>query len=297
MLRSALNAMGTRFEIFMSGSDAVQLRALAEEAWREVERLDSEWSRFRERSEVARVNRGAFRAPVRVGAELMELLMRVDALHRRTARCFDPAAVVGFAGAWGSVELDPVGRTVRFRDERVRLDLGAIGKGYAVDEVVDLLRGGGVESALVHAGRSSVAGFGRDWRVGIPRLDAALAGLRAVDLGASTEDVRLLREVILRDGALGISATWAPSDEQIEGSLRRPHLLDPRTGGFVEGLSMGLVSTRSAADADALATAVVVGGEPLQRQLASDGDGVRSLRVTAGLGGGLLTEINYDFWD
>ena len=87
--------MGTRFELLLVGPDPEHLRAVAEEALDEIERIDRAWSVFRLDSELSQVNRSAVREPIRISQELMDLLLRAEELRDLTQGAFD-AAVGGF---------------------------------------------------------------------------------------------------------------------------------------------------------------------------------------------------------
>src|SRR5882762_4798091 len=152
----ARHAMATRFELVLHGENAVALRAAGEEALEEIDRLENQLSLYRPGSEIAQLNSRAAREAVRVTPELFSLLQHAKQLHAETSGAFDItiAPLVrcwGFMGGSGKmpaaeeiaeararvgmahVLLDANNRTVRFAREGVMLDLGAIGKGYAVE--------------------------------------------------------------------------------------------------------------------------------------------------------------------
>src|SRR5262245_5142912 len=159
----ARNAMATRFEIILYGNDPVSLRATGEEALDEVERLENQLSLYRPTSDIAHLNARAAREPVRVDPALFHLLEQARKLHQETDGAFDItiAPLVrcwGFMGGTGRipsraeiaearkkvgmhlVQLDGATCSVRFAREGVMLDLGAIGKGYAIERAADLLK-------------------------------------------------------------------------------------------------------------------------------------------------------------
>src|SRR5262249_39572735 len=139
---------------------------------------------YRPSSEIANLNARASREPVRVTPPLFSLLEQASRLHNESGGAFDItiAPLVrcwGFMGGTGClprkedleaaktevgmhlVELNPEDFTVRFCREGVMLDLGAIGKGYAIERAVELLKEAGVTSALIHGGTSTIYGLGR----------------------------------------------------------------------------------------------------------------------------------------
>jgi thiamine biosynthesis lipoprotein len=151
-------------------------------------------------------------------------------------------AVVGL----DRVELDDERRTVRFRRPGVELNFGSIGKGCALDHMTALLRGRGVPQALVSAGGSSLRAFGDD-------------GF-AVDVRSPRAAGPLLR-LTLSEAALGTSGA---GEQFFEAEGRRyGHVLDPRTGWPAEGVLSASVAAADAATADALSTALLVGGVEL----------------------------------
>ena len=193
----ACQAMATRFEIVLAGHDPVRLRAAGEEALHEIGRLEAQLSLYRPESEIAEVNARAAREPVRVSPRVFALLQQAERLSRESNGAFDItiAALVrcwGFRDGQGTmpdpgdlarareqtgmhlVHLNPEDGTVHFLREGVMLDLGAIGKGYAVDRAVEILREAGVTSALIHGGTSTVYALGRPpeaefWKVAIAK--------------------------------------------------------------------------------------------------------------------------------
>jgi len=279
----ARNAMATRFEIVLHGENAVALRAAGEEALTEIEKLEDRLSLFRPHSEIAHVNARAAREPVRVTPEVFALLDRAQQLHAETEGAFD-ITIAPLMRAWGFqqgtgkppppgavelaravtgmrlVHLDPAEFRVRFEKPGVMIDLGAIGKGYAVETAAELLREAGVESALLHGGTSTLYAIGHPpdketWEIAIETPPA----LRATRLP--------LGRIPLRDTALSVSAIWGKFFEW-EG-LMVGHVIDPRTGQPSGAAALAAVQCASATDTDALSTALLVRGveglEPIGR--------------------------------
>ena len=269
-VRLALQAMATRFELLMFGSDPVSLRAAGEEALREIKLLEQQLSFYDPSSEVSRVNREAAQGPVRVTARLFKLLQAADGHASSTQGAFDITVAPlmrcwGFVrdqGAWPSdsalsqartltgmslVQLNEQDRTVQFLRPGVEIDLGGIGKGYAIEEATDILRQCGVDSALLHGGTSSVGAVGAPpnepdgWTVGI------------VD---PTDQTRMTSSIKLRDEALSVSATWGKSFRHNEADWG--HVIDPRSGLPVQGAVIAAVSAASATWCDALSTSLLI---------------------------------------
>jgi FAD:protein FMN transferase len=263
-------AMACRFEVLLSGEDR-RHTAAAHEALREADRLDAAWSIHRADSALAILNRSAAEAPVPVDAELFAVLTRAEELWRRTGGAFDVTTTPlsrcwGFVGRQGRVPgdaeieaaravvgvqhvaLDADARTVRFRVHGAELNLGAIGKGAAVDAIAVLLSRRGVRHALVSAAGSSARALGgRD-------------GGFAVDVTSPLVD-RPLARLRLRRGALGTSGIGLQS--VMQDRRRFGHVIDPRTGWPATGVISATVVADDAATADALSTAMLIGGPSL----------------------------------
>ncbi len=272
-LRVHRTAMACRVEVVVSGAQASALRS-ARAALDEADRLEAMLTVFRDTSALVHVNRSAAQQPVAVPSELFELLQRSLTLHRDTDRAFDISSTP-LSRCWGflrregrlpmpaeidaaracvamdAMTLDAADSTVFFRHRGLELNLGAIGKGYVLDRMAAGLRNSGVGDALLSAGRSSVIAIGGErpgWRV---------------DLRSLVRD-EVLGRLVLRDAALGTSGA---GDQYFElNGVRYGHVLDPRTGWPASGVRSASVVTDSAADADALSTAFLVGGLDLARR-------------------------------
>ena len=248
--------------------------AAARSALDEADRLEAMLTVFRDTSDLVRVNRLAAQYPVTVPGELFELLQRSLALHRATDRAFDISSTP-LSRCWGflrregrlplpaeiesaracvdmeAMTLDTAAQTVFFRHPGVELNLGAIGKGYVLDRMASGLRAAGLRDALVSAGRSSVVAIGGPsggWRV---------------DLRSMVRD-EVIGRLFLRDAALGTSGAGEQFFEL--NGIRYGHIIDPRTGWPASGVRSASVVAGSAANADALSTAFLVGGVDLARR-------------------------------
>src|SRR5215471_15752641 len=173
------NAMGTVFTIYLYTETGEEAEVALEAAFEEIERVEEALSNYRESSELSRINRLAAQQPVTTDPEVFALLETALSCGRRSHGAFD--VTVGplmrtwgfFRGegryptdeelcssrynvGWEKMYLDPATRRVRFAAPELELDLGAIGKGYAVDRVVKVLLETGVEAVLVDAGSSTL---------------------------------------------------------------------------------------------------------------------------------------------
>jgi len=311
----ACNAMATRFEIVLHGANAAALRAAGEEALDEVERLEAQLSLYRPSSEIARVNALAARRPVRVSPAVFQLLEQARRLHGESGGAFDItiAPLVrcwGFMGGPGQlpdpaqialarslvgmqhVILDPEECSVRFDLEGVMLDLGAIGKGCAIDRAARALRESGVTSALIHGGTSTTCAIGHPpsaegWKVAIAPPPIALfsatsgKGEAKEDSPASAAPTHAQPSpptLLLRDEALSVSAGWGKSFES--GGRTYGHVLDPRTGEPVSETLLAAVALPCATETDALSTALLVAGAAGAKALAGLRPAMRTLIIT-----------------
>jgi thiamine biosynthesis lipoprotein len=262
-------AMACRFEVVLSAEDASHVGA-ARAALDEIDAIEHALTWFRETSELSRLNREAAASPVPVDPSLFELLALCGELFEATGGAFDPTSTP-LSRAWGfldragrvpspealtlarastgfgHVRLDTSRRTVSFDRAGVELNLGSIGKGWALDRIAGGLRARGVPRALLTAGGSSQRGWG--------------GGAFEVALTSRGEELGTLR---LRDAALGTSG---PGEQGFEADGRRfGHVLDPRTGWPAAGVRSATAVADDAAVADALATAFLVGGEVVARR-------------------------------
>jgi thiamine biosynthesis lipoprotein len=273
-IRVQRNAMACRFEVVLPGDAASQISE-ARAALDEADRLEAKLTVFGESSDVVYVNRHAAGGPVTVDAELFDLLADCQRIHADTDGAFDITSTP-LSRCWGFlrregripsvaeidearrtvglhlVALDPVTRTVSFHRAGVELNLGAIGKGYALDCMAARLVSDGVHDAVLSAGGSSVLAIGGGRR-GWP-----------IDLRSKRATRGRLARVHLKNGAL---ATSGAGEQYVDaGGRRYGHVIDPRTGWPACGLLSVTVVTANAAMADALSTAFLVGGVELGEQ-------------------------------
>jgi thiamine biosynthesis lipoprotein len=271
-LRAARRAMATRFEVVVPYGTP-DARSIAESAFDEIDRLEQQLTVFRDGSEVSRLNRLAPHVAVTVEPNLFRLLQSAEQMTAETEGAFDITAGA-LVKAWGfyrgprrvpsdaerlealrrvgmqHVVLDAENRTVRYLKSGLEINLGSIGKGYALDRAAACLRSEwNVSAALLHGGQSSVYAVGsepgtrRGWMIGI---------------GHPWDAERRLATVRLRDRALGTSAA---TFRHVEYQGRKlGHILDPCTGWPAEGIASATVIAPTAAEADALATAFFILG-------------------------------------
>ena len=243
-------AMATQAEVRLFGDDVAQLDAVAEMAFDEIARVEQLLSRFDATSELSRINRDAAGGACLVDFELLQILSDCRAWWLLTEGAFDIASgsrdESGAPLTLDAVELDVERRLVSFRASGVRLDLGAYGKGYALDCVAKLMRNQGVTSALLDLGTSSLVAIGAP-------LDAPAW---TIDLQNRSEISSPFETLTLCDAALSTSAVWhSPRDHAITSDL-----LDPNTGQPLKTTATCTVIAPTATTAEALSTAFVVMG-------------------------------------
>jgi thiamine biosynthesis lipoprotein len=257
--------MGTRVSTTLWHADAARANACNERIFAEIQRIDALMSTYREDSEISEINRNAVTSAVEIGTELARLIERSIYFSKLSHGAFDITyASVGYAydyraglqpGAdaveaklpaidYRHIELD--GRRIRFAHPDVRIDLGGIAKGYAVDRAMDITRACGIQNAMISAGGDSrILGDhgGRPWIIGIrhPRDPDGIA----------------LR-VPLADSAISTSGDY----ERFflaEGD-RVHHIIDPATGRSAEGSWSATVIGPDAMTTDALSTTIFILG-------------------------------------
>lgn len=304
------DAMACRFEVVFNAGEVPSDTELAIDALDVVDAVEERISIYRTGSELSQINAGAAEGWVDVSPETWHLLARAHELWRQTGGAFDLAAgalvrVWGFlqrqgrtpgdaeltrareASGMQHVELDAANRRVRFLRPGVELNPGGIGKGFAIDRALALLARSSVPSALVHGGQSSVAARGTQgpdtggrhgWRVGLRH---------------PLRPGRRLATITLDDRALGTSGSG--TQFFVDRGRRLGHILDPRTGLPADGVISATVLAESAADADALATALYVLGPDGLPVVAPPRSNVAAVLVLPAPGNGVRVVLaNFD---
>ncbi|HLS82391.1 MAG TPA: FAD:protein FMN transferase [Steroidobacter sp.] len=262
--------MGTRIVVELWADSPEAGQAAIDAALQEMRRIDAAMSTYKADSELSLLNQLAATQPVRVSQELFDLL--AESLHysritngafdvtyasvgylydyRRGVRPDDETLRAALPGIdYRHVLLNPADRTVRYARPGVRVDLGGIGKGHAVDRAIAALQARGVERALVTAGGDSrIIGdrFGKPWVVGIRHPDRK-------------EEV--IARIPLEDAALSTSGDYERYFD--EGGVRHHHILDPHTGRAASKVRSATIIGPTATQTDGLSkTAFVLGPEP-----------------------------------
>ena len=270
-VRRARYVMGTIFEIRVRHVDQALAAAAIEEGFRAIRETDRLLSDYREDSEVTRLNWAAPFQLIEVSSEMKQALELCAGLVLATGGSFDPT-VRPLTALWRKsretgiaptieqrqVALKAVGwsklgysaGTIRKRVADVELDFGAFGKGWALDMALGKLRDAGIRDAYLSAGESTILALGSD---------EGQRGWRVLLRDPFDPDGEPAAAVNLVDQALSTSAGYE-RDITI-GSRRYSHIIDPRTGEPTPRMAGSSVVGRTAAEADALSTALFVSGQ------------------------------------
>ena len=280
--------MGTvvRIELWSDSGKSGQTAIAA--VMEEMRRVDRLMSTYKEDSEISRVNREAARQPITISKELLELLERALRMSELTHGAFDityasaghlydfPRKIKPSAEALAAalaainyrhVALDRANGTVRFLRSGMRIDLGGIAKGHAVDRAIALLQARGIKHALVSAGGDSrVIGDrrGRPWTVGIrdPR-----------------QRDKVIAVVPLSNAAISTSGDYERYFEA-EG-VRYHHIIHPRSGQPASGVRSVTAVGADSTTIDALSTSIFVMGVKNGLALVESLPGVEAVVVDA----------------
>jgi thiamine biosynthesis lipoprotein len=254
-LEASTDAMGATYSVILYGEDRNKLEAASEDAFEEARRLDLLLSNYKPESEWSKVNREAAEHPVQVSRELFELLAACVNYSRQSEGAFD-ITVGPLMRVWGfykgsghlpqpgelkqamqqigyrNIVLDPAKQTVFFTKRALNLDPGGVGKGYAVDRMVEVLKKDGIRAALVSGGGSSI------YCLGNPPDEPA--GWR-VQIKDPHDEFKAVAEIALKNESLSTSGSYEKFF-MAEGKTWS-HIMDPRTGYPAQGtLSVSVIA-------------------------------------------------------
>ena len=259
--------MGTRIAVEVWHDDPAEATRAIDAVIAEMHRIDELMSTYKPESQLSRVNRDAPAGPVRVDAELARLVARALQFSEMSGGAFDVTyASVGYmydyrAGVhptdaqiaaalpainWRHVVVDQAASTIRFLRPGVRIDLGGIAKGHAVDASIALLAARGIRQATVTAGGDSrILGDrrGRPWVVGIRHPD---------------DRERIIARIPLEDAAISTSGDYERFFD--EGGVRYHHIIDPKTGKSPRGVRSVTIIAPESTLAEGLTKSVFILG-------------------------------------
>jgi len=261
--------MGTRIYVELWHTDATQGKAAIDAVMAEMHRIDELMSHYKPESQLSAINARAATEAVIVAPELFELLRQSVHFSELTDGAFDITyASVGYlydyrkhvrptdaqirAALPGvnfrNMLLDAGHHSVRFERPGMRIDLGGIAKGYAVDRGIGILRARGVQHAVVTAGGDTrIIGdrFGRPWVVGIRHPD---------------DKEKFVTRIPLVDTAMSTSGDYERFFD--EGGVRYHHIIDPKSGRSASKVRSATILGPTALQTDGLSkTAFVLGPE------------------------------------
>jgi thiamine biosynthesis lipoprotein len=259
--------MGTRIAVEVWHEDRAAGEAAMDAVIAEMHRIDALMSTYKPESQLSRVNREAATAPVKVDPELARLVARALEFSEMSDGAFDVTyASVGYlydyrarkhpteaeiqaalpAINWRHVVVDLPASTIRFLAPGVRIDLGGIAKGHAVDSCIEILRARGITNATVTAGGDSrILGDrrGRPWVVGIRHPD---------------DRERVIARIPLEDAAISTSGDYERFFD--EDGVRYHHIIDPKTGKSPHGVRSVTIIAPTSTLAEGLTKSVFIMG-------------------------------------
>jgi thiamine biosynthesis lipoprotein len=261
--------MGTRCYVELWADDPVKGNEAIDAVMAELRRIDDLMSHYKPESELSAINQHANERPVQVDKELFDLIKLSTHYSQITEGAFDITyASVGYlydyrrrihpteeqikqalpAVNWRNMLLDEQHHTVRFEHPGMRIDLGGIGKGYAVDRGIEVLKARGIDRALVTAGGDSrIIGDrnGRPWLVAIRHPD---------------NPNKVVTRIPLSDSAMSTSGDYERYFD--EDGVRYHHIIDPRTGHSASKVRSATILAPTATQTDGMSkTAFVLGAE------------------------------------
>ena len=265
------NAMACEFELLFNLHEYQNAATAAVAVFQLIDELEDQLTVYRSTSEVSYLNEHAFDKSVTVEAGLFELLELAEQIRVVTDGAFDITSwpltdLWGFSRRQGSVpqsdeienSLRLVGGTavklnedcqVKFAKDGMKINLGGIGKGFAVDRAVEQIEQQQISNFIIHAGQSSVVARGNC-------LDSDSSDAWKVGLSHPVHAGQRIAEIQIKDAALGTSGTGRQGF--FHQGRRYGHIIDPRTGWPTDHFVSTTVICESAARADALATAFFV---------------------------------------
>lgn len=282
--------MGTLFRIVLYAPDQATATQASKAAFDRITALDNTMSDYQAGSELMLLCQKAGGPPVEVSEDLFRALaaaqqiaqqsggafdvtvgpvVRLWRMARRSHRLPDPerlARALDLVG-YEKLRLDPAARTVQLLQAHMLLDLGGIGKGYAADEALVVLRRFGIKSALVAGGGDIAAGDSPPekpgWTVGVASLESAESPPQCY--------------VVLHNA--GISTSGDLEQHVLIAGRRYSHVVDPKTGQALEGRRSVTVIAPNGTTSDGLATAVSVLGPQRGLELINSLPGTSVLMV------------------
>ncbi|MGR3218665.1 MAG: FAD:protein FMN transferase [Candidatus Anammoxibacter sp.] len=299
--KKTVYTMGSLMDISIYEKDDEKVNRVIEMAFDEVKRLDKLMSNYKRDSELSRINMEAVNGYTACDSELLDLIEQSIQYSRKTNGAFDITVypLVNLWGFYGNsvgkitgympneselqailpavsyknikilhiVSTDSKEGSLSFKNKKTQIDLGAIGKGYAVDKVVEVFRNEGIKSALVNFS-------GNIYALGVPpERESWAIGLK--DPFDAGNDV--MGSFKIRDKAVATSGDYERFF--VRDNIKYSHIIDPRTGRPVSGMLSVTIVCETATMADALSTGVFVLGHEKGIELIERLDGVEGIII------------------
>jgi FAD:protein FMN transferase len=281
-------AMGTVYEIAAYDESPDHASAVIDKAFAEVVHLDAMLSNYNPNSDLSRLNREAHFHAVKVPADLYSVIQESQKYSKLSGGKFD-ITVAPLVDMWKAalrgdrvvsqaeqeklracvgyekIELIPPD-AVEFHSPCMKIDVGSVGKGYAVDRAVDVLRSNGIANALVDAGQSSIYGMG------------APPGQSAWEVHLRDPSNRVDPTVMLRENSVSTSEQTAPS---LLGNETAGHIIDPQSGKPLETKFALSIVAKTGTATDALSTTLLLVGPEKGRPLVQSMSDAAAIWVSA----------------
>ncbi len=275
-------AMATIYEIAIFHEDKRFAAGAAHEAFKELDWLEDQLSRYRDNSDIARINNLQTNKSIIIGPEAYDCIVTSQEIFRETGGAFD-ITVGPLYDIWLDddkqlrnppeeeirearrrtgmklIELDKENFRVSVQIENLIVDLGGVGKGYAVDMMAELLEEWGVQYGFIHGGKSTVMAMDTP-----PGTDGW-----PITISTPGNESKVIATFHLKNRALSGS-----------GLQKGEHIIDPRTSRPVEGKVAAWTSCSSGTKSDAYSTAFMIMTPPEIERLVSENDDLQSLVIT-----------------
>ncbi len=290
IFRRQEHLMGNRFVLGVVGDHQKKADDALSLAVKEIQRIESLFSTYQEKSIINEINRNAGKKPIKVSEEVFQLIRRAQKISNLTDGAFDLSYGSLDTNFWNfnqqmtqlpnpvdaqksvdlinfrNIELDENSYSVLLKKEGMRVGFGGIGKGYAADRAKQVLNQSGFENGLVNASGDLCAWGkdekGEDWKIALSNPDAPL---------------EVLAEIPLRNYAVATSGTYEKF-VWIDG-VKYSHTINPKTGFPVHGIKSVSVIAPFAELADALTTPVAVMGVEAGMNLLNQLNGIAAVVI------------------
>ncbi len=293
------NSMATVFEVIIIHKDTQYAQQAAQAAFDELDRLEQQLSRFIENSDISRLNNLPANQPLQLGLEAFECIQLSASLYEQTSGAFD-VTVGSLMDCWLSeektlltpskeqldeasrctglplVKLDEIEHTIELLTSPVKIDLGGIGKGYAIDQMAKLLDDWSIDTALINGGCSSVLAIGKPVKT---------KGWH-ITLSNPVNNKQTLTNFYLQNQAVSGS-----------GLLKGLHIIDPHTSQPANDKKAAWACAPAATTTDALSTSFMIMSPELIRKYCLDHPDTLAMVVTEERNSKAQKVLRYGLWE